>query len=389
MLCRLIIVGWLAWCVLGGVRGQSQALASTEALDIQTIFHGSGEEIGAVASDVQAIQFFSTRLAPALDHQDLPAARSRLESRLGGASSDSFASRQGREIDVKLVKALARSRLAGALKHAADAGDTSEIGTWLEHTRSQREWLAQGTDDDRLHRAITLATVLAAFGPADAMPSDLFSRYELYAAALDRAYPRLAGSPDSWLAVAESKGVDAIRQRLSAFRENEAVNSGGDGSGTHTHEPLTFLDQYVRLRLRPVMAAQLIAYAISEEAEADRHARQLWLELQTQQEIRRGLKDLTRLCGTWQWIVHNHQNHADHKLMMVFPSPTDPAPAAARPAKMAVLGDSVYLRWEFQGGYQEDSLLFTGEGHRLEGSFTNSAGAWGSITGKRVRACGK
>lgn len=71
------------------------------------------------------------------------------------------------------------------------------------------------------------------------------------------------------------------------------------------------------------------------------------------------------------------------------PPPTQqPDPAQAmKPAKIVVLGEGVYLRWESAGGYQEDSLLFTGEGQRLEGSFMNSAGAWGSITGKRVAAC--
>jgi hypothetical protein len=75
--------------------------------------------------------------------------------------------------------------------------------------------------------------------------------------------------------------------------------------------------------------------------------------------------------------------------MMVFPPPGNTTSSKANPAKVMVLGDSVYLLWEFRSGYQEDSLLFTGEGQRLEGTFTNSAGAWGSITGKRVAACGK
>jgi hypothetical protein len=38
---------------------------------------------------------------------------------------------------------------------------------------------------------------------------------------------------------------------------------------------------------------------------------------------------------------------------------------------------------------QEDSLLFTGEGQRVEGSFVNSSGAWGSIMGKRTAACAR
>jgi hypothetical protein len=75
-------------------------------------------------------------------------------------------------------------------------------------------------------------------------------------------------------------------------------------------------------------------------------------------------------------------------MVVMFPPPSlDGKPEAAGPAKIVVLGDAVYLRWESQGAVQEDSLLFTGEGRRLEGTFVNSAGAWGSITGKRVGAC--
>ena len=77
-------------------------------------------------------------------------------------------------------------------------------------------------------------------------------------------------------------------------------------------------------------------------------------------------------------------------MLMVFPPPDPPdanQPTGPRPAKIVVLGDAVFLRWEFQIGYQEDSLLFIKDGQRLEGSFTNSAGAWGSITGKRTGSC--
>jgi hypothetical protein len=52
-----------------------------------------------------------------------------------------------------------------------------------------------------------------------------------------------------------------------------------------------------------------------------------------------------------------------------------------------VLGDVVYLRWEGDGKVQEDSLLFSKEGQRLEGTFVNSQGGWGSISGKRTAAC--
>ena len=86
--------------------------------------------------------------------------------------------------------------------------------------------------------------------------------------------------------------------------------------------------------------------------------------------------------------MHNHKNHQELKTVVVlFPPGTPPVPNAPQPSKMVVLGDAVYLRWDFQGGYQEDSLLFVKEGRHLEGTFMNTAGDWGAITGKRVAAC--
>lgn len=131
-----------------------------------------------------------------------------------------------------------------------------------------------------------------------------------------------------------------------------------------------------------------IAQAVRTEAAAERQAYRAWQRLATWRERLQELKGLSRLCGTWQWTVHNHKHHQDHKLVMVFPPPAHNGTIApGGPAKIVVMGDAVFLRWESEGNVQEDSLLFTGEGRRLEGTFVNSAGSWGSITGKRVGAC--
>jgi hypothetical protein len=141
-----------------------------------------------------------------------------------------------------------------------------------------------------------------------------------------------------------------------------------------------------------VLTAQLAALAIRAEVEAEQNARDEWIRLRTWRGNLNEKKGLARLCGTWQWTVHNHQNHQEHKMVMIFPSPDTPdtnQPTGPSPARIVVLGDTVFLRWEFQVGYQEDSLLFIRDGQRLEGSFINSAGAWGSITGKRTGPCPK
>ena len=110
-----------------------------------------------------------------------------------------------------------------------------------------------------------------------------------------------------------------------------------------------------------------------------------WVRLYSWKDQVRQQRGLTRLCGTWQWSIHNHQNHREEKTAVIFaPSGTG---SAVGPAEIVVIGDTVYLRWETSAGVQEDSLLFSAEGQRLEGTFVNTAGGWGSITGKRTASC--
>ncbi len=140
----------------------------------------------------------------------------------------------------------------------------------------------------------------------------------------------------------------------------------------------------------PARMAHLAGLAFRAEAEAERNARLLWDRLQSWNEQLKAQKAAARLCGTWQWTIHNHKNHMEHKTVIVLLPPGTPAPPdMPQPAKMVVLGDAVYLRWDFRGGYQEDSLLFVKEGRHLEGTFVNTAGDWGAITGKRIAGCAR
>jgi hypothetical protein len=140
----------------------------------------------------------------------------------------------------------------------------------------------------------------------------------------------------------------------------------------------------------PARMAHLAGLAFRAEAEAERNTRLLWDRLQSWNEQLKTQKAAARLCGTWQWTIHNHKNHQEHKATIVLLPPGTPAPPdMPQPAKMVVLGDAVYLRWDFQRGYQEDSLLFVKEGRHLEGTFMATTGDWGAITGKRIAGCEK
>ena len=122
--------------------------------------------------------------------------------------------------------------------------------------------------------------------------------------------------------------------------------------------------------------------------EASQQAMTEWWRLKTWKDRVRVARGQSRLCGTWQWAIHNHQNHhQEHKLSLIFPPPGKDGTGIVGLSEIVVLGDTVYLRWEMEGKTQEDSLLFSKEGNRLEGTFVNSQGGWGSISGKRTASC--
>jgi hypothetical protein len=111
------------------------------------------------------------------------------------------------------------------------------------------------------------------------------------------------------------------------------------------------------------------------------------LELDAAAEAKRLEAGLTRLCGIWDWTVHSHSaNHRESKAKIVLPSAQAAGIEGPSPTEIRIYGDAVYFRWDFPGGYQEDSMLLI-ENRRLEGTFRTSVGAFGAINGKRVSVC--
>ncbi|HSL02894.1 MAG TPA: hypothetical protein VK901_05080 [Nitrospiraceae bacterium] len=124
------------------------------------------------------------------------------------------------------------------------------------------------------------------------------------------------------------------------------------------------------------------------EVDALQSSYQEWDRIRSWKDRVRGLRGQARLCGTWQWIIHNHQqNHREQKLTLLFPPAGNTQTTLHGLVETIVLGENVYLRWEVDGRVQEDSLQFSKEGQRLEGTFVNSQGGWGSISGKRAAGC--
>ena len=111
------------------------------------------------------------------------------------------------------------------------------------------------------------------------------------------------------------------------------------------------------------------------------------LELDPVAEGKRLEAGLTRLCGVWEWTVHSHtMHHRESKAKIVLPSSEVAGLDGPSPTEIRIYGDSVYFRWVYQGGFQEDSMLLT-DNKRLEGTFRTSQGAVGAVNGKRLSSC--
>ncbi len=130
-----------------------------------------------------------------------------------------------------------------------------------------------------------------------------------------------------------------------------------------------------------LLAAEHTVFESSQQATA------AWWDIYGWKERVRQAKGRARLCGTWHWTIHNHQHHEEQKHTLVFPPDGQGPVNIPGLSEMILLGDNIYLRWEHNGQIQEDSLQFIKDNTKIEGSFMNSLGGWGAISGKRAAAC--
>jgi hypothetical protein len=365
---------------LDNARATESTVSTSEPPSFFTILKTHARDLAAITSDSQASELFSSRIGPAFDLKETVAL---LTGKTAGGSlqrrklTDATASQDLSAESVRLIALMATWQVADKLNQTA--GDAAALQLLMRETASQREWLTGHAPSSYFGGAIQLAAILSAQPDAYVPSSDSPSGFPAYAARLSQAMPKLTGGEESWTTVAEHEGLEGMTRRLLAETE-----------GLSESDRQRFAAIYFHTRLRPVFTAHMTALLIRAQVDAEQHGLQTVQRLRDRQTMFAERRGIGRLCGTWQWTVHNHQNHQDHKFAMSFPPPETSSPGMPRPAKIVVLGDTVYLRWEFERGIvQEDSLLFGGEGQRLEGTFVNSAGPWGGIAAKRVAACSR
>jgi len=188
----------------------------------------------------------------------------------------------------------------------------------------------------------------------------------------------------SWISLFQTLGYKGIEKRLNDAWQNEHTEIQPS-----VPDPLKLssIQYYIETRLRPILYIHFLEQAIQTETQAYQVAWESWHRLQQGQQLEQTHEAMKRLCGTWKWVIHNHQNHGDHKTTMTFIRPGDDTPSQVQPSTILIHGDTVYLKWTFSQGIQEDSLLLSNHDARLEGTFTNSLGPYGSISGQRLSAC--
>jgi len=206
------------------------------------------------------------------------------------------------------------------------------------------------------------------------------------------------------LRVAElSQSVSELMAALAVWQWTDSITRSAIDSISTLPIPTTTKQEWLRTRSQVPSLADLFRLlqehqtqpkplevrmaAIQTALDASQRAIAAWWELAEWKDRIRQAKGQSRLCGTWQWIVHNHQMHGEQKAVMTFPPVGQTSATSPMPAEMIILGDAIYLRWEQGGRVQEDSLLFIKEDSKIEGSFMNNTGGWGPISGKRLAPC--
>lgn len=213
-------------------------------------------------------------------------------------------------------------------------------------------------------------------------PGEEFAKFASY---YDQTYQDWDDSPESWTSIFTQYGQKGIEDRLLEYWQTSNHIANQHQSALPIHDAYT--QHYIETRLFPMFRMTLLTKTSELEATAYRTAWKAWQKIQQWQQLEQTNFDSTRLCGTWRWVVHNHQNHGDRKMTVTFSPPDQSSPSQIAPTTIAIQGDTVYLKWTFPQGTQEDSLLLSNNDTHLEGTFKNSLGPHGSISGKRLSAC--
>ena len=255
--------------------------------------------------------------------------------------------------------------------------------------KTQLQWIMKHSPLQALKPVLDVYTQVSAWSShtTSSHPVPPGEEFAKFAAYYDQTYQDWDDdSPLSWTSIFNQSGQKGIEDRLLEYWQ---TSDHPANQHTSSLPPIhdVYAQHYIKTRLLPMFRADLLTRTIKLEATAYATAWEAWRTIQQWQQREETQSGITRLCGTWHWTVHNHQNHGDHKMTVTFSLPDPSSPSPIEPSTIEIHGDTVYLKWTFPQGIQEDSLLLSNYDTRLEGTFKNSLGPHGSISGKRLSAC--
>ena len=290
---------------------------------------------------------------------------------------------------VKLTKEIATWQFASQVEKQLilkEPGMAHPLSPSVHHSLN---WLVNLPFSKPFHQVLSLTNAYFELKKFSNSKREDLPRFAEYAQHLQIKYPNWKNHNDRLFAVAEKEGASGIIQRLKEYWER-------NNSKELSNIPVTpaiqksYSSQYLQQYYLPLHKAYLLTTLVRLQMKTKQHAWVLWNELQRWKTDQKHERGLLRLCGTWQWIIHNHQNHGDHKTIMIYPPPSQYDRMDPKPTKIQVQGNTVYIRWEFPRGIiQEESLLLSEEDQLLSGTFVNNLGPNGSITGRRLKPCQK
>ena len=353
-----------------------------QEIDIQEFAATHRTEILNLASDEEAVSWFLVKLGPRFKLKNCHPRESSTKTKASPVPQD-----MTNEIS-QFMANITVSHIALDIQKSLQAQRFQAREHSWGSENYQVEWVLTKHIPKDFPRMIAFANSLNHFLTPVSSDSTIPPEYTKMSQFLDETYSTFLGSEDSWVVLLEENGIEGIYKRIGTYWETPGVNqASGPVLLFSESDKMVFANHYAQTRLIPVFLAHLLAESIRVEAQADAYAQKSFTRLTKLKAIRQGEKAYARLCGKWQWTVHNHQNHQDHRMIMSFSSPTDQTRGQPQPSKIVINGNTVYLRWDFPAGMQEDSLLLSNGDKRLEGTFINSGGPNGSIMGKRLTSC--
>lgn len=247
---------------------------------------------------------------------------------------------------------------------------------------TQREWLLSKHSLEGLKPLLEFQQKLSTSFSEEALALPFDNEY----ARFTNFHEQSNSSPGNpyWINLFNDLGFKGIETRLQEYWQQQEPQSLKPISDAHKQ---AYIQQYIASKLLPIFHTYFLTHAIQIEAQAHEVAWESWYRLQQWQQQEQSNQAIIRLCGTWKWIIHNHQNHGDHKTTMTFSPPGQDMPPQVQPTTILIHGDTVFLKWTFPQGFQEDSLLLSNHDTRLEGTFRNSLGPYGSLSGQRLSPC--